>query len=232
MGSSIIWHGDSRVLAPYVEGPINAIITDPPYGMGHVSSFVETAAGKRWARKIENDSDPDAACVVFLDAVLPLVERCADDAEMYVFTRWSLVSRWEAVLAELAPFEYKNMLIWDKETPGMGDLKGNWAYSFEVILYAKKGRHELPERRSSIIRCNRTPNHQMIHPTQKPVELMETLIRMSTSPGDLIVDPFSGSGSTALAAQRLGRRCIGIELDQEYYQRSSLRLNEGAFSFE
>lgn len=219
-----IWHGDSTVLTANIEGPIHAIITDPPYGMAFRSGSAQTAAGKKWVKDIANDGDLDAALATFMTAMLPLVANSADEAEMYVFTRWSMTSVWIDAINELDPFQVKNMLIWDKGTPGMGDVEANWGFSYEVILYAKKGRRPIPNRRSSIISVPRTPSNQHIHPTQKPVELLEVLIKMSTNPGDLVVDPFSGSGSTIVAAERLGRRAIGIEFDAEHHRRSLERL--------
>lgn len=219
-----IWNGDSTVLAHEVEGPIHAIITDPPYGMSFRSSFAVTPDGLKWVRDIENDGDLVSALDTFYRAMTPLVAATADEAEMYVFTRWSLLQPWCDAIDALAPFEVKNVLVWDKGTPGMGDVQANWAFSYEFIIYAKKGRRPIPQRRSSIISIPRTPSNQHIHPTQKPVELLEVLINMSTNPGDLIVDPFSGSGSTIVAAERLGRRGIGIEFDEEHARRSRERI--------
>lgn len=227
--SAVIWHGDSRLLAPQVVGPIHCICTDPPYGMAHLSGSAQTAAGKKYVRAIANDEGIDGAILCFLEVMTPLVELTADEADMYVFTRWDMIGQWIDVVNELAPFEVKNVLVWDKGTPGMGDIEANWAFSWEAIIYAKKGRRPIPERRSSVIAVDRTPHQHMIHPTQKPVALIEKLIEMSTSPNDLVVDPFSGSGVTALAAQNLGRRAIGIELDEFYIEPSRQRLKQGVF---
>lgn len=224
-----IWHGDSRVLADKIEGPIHCICTDPPYGMAHMSGSAQTAAGKKYVREIANDGDLDAAILCFLEAMAPLVAKTADDADMYVFTRWNMIGDWIKVVNQLEPFEVKNVLVWDKGTPGMGDIDANWAFSWEAIIYAKKGRRPIPERRSSIITVERTPHQHMIHPTQKPVTLIEILLKMSTRKGDLVVDPFSGSGATAVAAMNLGRRAVGIELDEFYIEPSRLRLKQGVF---
>jgi len=223
-----IWHGDSELLSKDVKGPIHCIITDPPYGMDFKSGSAQTADGKKWVEGIANDGDLDVALGIFIRAMIPLVANTADDADMYVFTRWNMTQIWtDAINGALDPFVVKNCLIWDKGTPGMGDVEANWGFSYECILYAKKGRRPIPHRRSSIIsKIDRTPSSHHIHPTQKPVELIEVLLQMSTNAGDLVVDPFSGSGSTIVAAERLGRNAIGIELTENFANRSRQRLGQ------
>lgn len=225
-----IIQGDSTLITPKIKGPVNAIITDPPYGMAMKSNFAVTEVGKKFGNvDIANDGDVDAAIGTFLAACLPLVEVTADEAEMYVFTSWRDIGAWVEGVNGLDPFVVKNILVWDKENPGMGDLEGNWGFNHELIIYAKKGRKKLRRRMSSVIRMPKTPPGQIIHPTQKPVELMEMLIDQSTDPGDLVVDPFSGSGATIVAAQRLGRRALGIELDDDHYRRSLERIQQYTF---
>ncbi len=226
---SAIWHGDSRVLGATITQPIHMILTDPPYGVAHLSGFAQTADGKRFVREIEGDADVDRALALFSEVMAPLVAASAEQCEMYVFCRWSMIGAWSDAISKLVPFEVKNVLIWDKGWPGLGDLEANWAYTWEAIIYAKKGRRPIKNRRSSIISVDRTLHAQMIHPTQKPVALLETLIEMSTNRGDLIVDPFSGSGSTVVAASNLGRIGLGIELDEFYIARSRQRLQQGIF---
>jgi site-specific DNA-methyltransferase (adenine-specific) len=66
----------------------------------------------------------------------------------------------------------------------------------------------------------------MVHPTEKPVGLLANLITSVTKPGDLILDPFAGSGSTLVAAKKTGRRFIGVELDDDFYQIAQRRIEE------
>jgi len=66
----------------------------------------------------------------------------------------------------------------------------------------------------------------MIHPTEKPVALLTSLITSVTKPGDLILDPFAGSGSTLVAAKKTGRRFIGVELNDEYFEKAQRRIEE------
>lgn len=215
MTTNVIWHGEAeKLIATGIDRPINCIVTDPPYGADFVSRRATTPDGKRLAQAVANDDDLDTALHLFGTVFLLLADKCAPESEAYVFTRWDIVGAWIDLINTLEPatgFKFKMLLVWDKGVPGMGDIDCNWGCGHELILYLKRGRREVPYRRSSIIAVDKVPNMQHVHPTEKPVKLIEKLLEMSTDPGDLVVDPFSGSGSTSVAAQRLGRDSIGIE---------------------
>ena len=226
---SAIWYGDSRELVKDIDQPVSLIITDPPYGMSYESNFAETAQGKRFVRAVEGDGDLAEALQLFDDVMRPLVSKTVADADMYVFCRWNMIQLWIDAVNKLPEFDVKTFLVWDKGYLGMGDVEACWPFSFEIILYAKKGRRMLPERRNSVLSFNRVAQQHMIHPTEKPIELLQELIGVSSVKGDLVVDPFSGSGSTAVAAHRLGRVGLGIEVDDFYITRSRERLTQGVF---
>lgn len=223
-----IWHGDSRELAADLPDGVNCVIIDPPYGVDYQSRRAQTPQGKKIVNDIEGDGDLEGAFDLFdgiMDAVLP---KSADVCELYVFTRWDIVGDWIECVRRLTRhgFSYKMLLVWSKGYPGMGDIDCNWGCGHEIILYLKKGRRDVPERRSGVVTVNQVPAVHMIHPTEKPVDLMKRLISMSTDPGNLVVDPCSGSGATVVAAQRLGRNAIGIEKDIRYISDSRKRLEQ------
>lgn len=226
-----IMHGDSRLIIPALDETIHCVITDPPYGVNFVSRRAETAEGKKWVKAVQNDSDLGGAIDLFLEVMEVILPKLADEADLYVFTRWDIVGTWIDVVNSLPDIQYKMMLVWDKGIPGMGDIDANWGCGHELILYCKKGRRDLPYRRSSIIAIDKVHASKLIHPTEKPVALIEKFVEMSTRPGELVVDPFSGSGSTVIAAQRLNRRALGVELDNDHYRRSSLRLAQPTLGF-
>lgn len=232
MSDCKVIHGDSAQLHEQVAGPIDAIITDPPYGVGFQSNFAVTPAGKKFAPEIANDGNLDTAVDTFYSAVDPLVPKLAEHADLYVFCDRLMIGEWQAVINALPGIEVKNVLVWDKGQPGMGDLTGNWSFSWEAILYAKKGRRPIAKRRSSVISMDRILAGKNWHPTQKPVELLEILVTQSTDPGNLVVDPFAGSGSTIQACQRTGRRGIGFEINEQYATRANGQLNQGYFDLE
>jgi adenine-specific DNA-methyltransferase len=210
--------------------PVNCIITDPPYGVAFESGFAKTEQGKEFTHAIKNDSDIDTAVLTFTQAMWRLTPYLAPEADIYAFTSWEVEHEFRDAMNRIDPgvITVKNMLVWEKGWPGLGDLDANWPNSFELIIYAKKGRRRIPKRSCSVIAIDRVPSGKMIHPTEKPVELLERLIAMSTSPDDLVVDPFAGSASTLLAARNMGRNAIGFEDDEAHYVRALQRLSQGS----
>lgn len=228
-----IWHGASdlmgeRLAKVTANRKINCVVADPPYGVDFRSRRAETADGKKFVKDVANDGDIFQAERVFMDVMKAVLPCTAEQAELYVFTRWDIVDSWIRIVRNLHQygFAYKMMLIWDKGIPGMGDIDANWGCGHEIILYCKKGRRDVAYRRSGIIAVDKLGPKQHVHPTEKPAALIEKLIEMSTDPGDLVVDPFSGSGSSSVAARKLGRHSIGIEMELEYVEVARKRLTE------
>lgn len=125
---------------------------------------------------------------------------------------------------EIAGFSVKSVLVWDREVHGMGDLKGNFAPRYDTCIFATKGRYLLPGKRPvDVIRSQRVNGAELVHPNEKPVDLMRQLIESTTAPGSLILDPFAGSGSTLVAAALTGRQYIGIELDPQHHATAQQR---------
>jgi site-specific DNA-methyltransferase (adenine-specific) len=197
-------------------GSVDAIITDPPYGINYVS---QTGA------KIKNDKSP---FIWFLyDAFRVLKSGESGRGSLVCFTRWDVQQTFIDAM-KLAGFNVRSEVIWDKVVHGMGDCKTQFAPTHENIIFAIKGKYSFPGHRpKDIVTFSRiTGNQQMVHPTEKPVGLLANLITSVTKPGDLILDPFAGSGSTLVAAKKTGRRFIGVELDDDYYQIAQRRIEE------
>lgn len=126
---------------------------------------------------------------------------------------------------------FKQMVIWDKGKIGMG-----WHYrrSYETVLVASKGKgkarwYDESHRIENVIRPGDYGIRKIIpradqHPTEKPSALAAHFIRLHTQPGDVVLDPFMGSGTTGLAAAELGRSFIGIEKDPRYFTLAKRRL--------
>lgn len=179
-----------------------------------------TTEGKKNARKIANDESPEIAIATFQAVMDSLLPKTADEADMYVFTSQQVLNEWLDVTDSLTRhgFHRSAILIWDKRGPGMGDVN-SWGIGIEFIIFLKKGRRErTAKRRSPVLSFPPIPAMELIHPHEKPTNLLVPLMEHSTSPGDLIVDPFGGSASTLRAARREGRSCVAMELDEENYR--------------
>lgn len=200
---------------------IDCIVTDPPYrtisggknradGYGLSSSVLSENDGKIFQH---NDITPSD--------YLPLMYRVLrDGGHCYVMTN-VLNLREMLNVAHSVGFGLHNMLIWQKNT----GTPNRWYMKFaEYTLFLRKGpARQINNPGSSNIFTARNPRDKA-HPTEKPVELMEHYIINSTAPSDVVFDPFAGSGSTLVAAQRNGRQWIGCEIDPVYYYPAFGRL--------
>ncbi len=115
------------------------------------------------------------------------------------------------------------LLIWDKKTSINGY---SWRHQHELIIFAElPGIKPIPTGDGDILRFSAVKVDERTHPAEKPTELIDVLIKKSTTETDLILDPFLGSGTTAVACKRLNRRFIGIEISEKYCQIARDRLN-------
>lgn len=122
-------------------------------------------------------------------------------------------------IAEAAGFTFWKPLIWDKMSIGMGY---HYRARYEVILFFEKGKRKLAD--LGIPDILEVPRVRNGYPTEKPVELLEILVKQSSSPGELVLDPFMGSGSTGVAALHHRRIFIGCDLRSESISMAKKRL--------
>ncbi len=123
--------------------------------------------------------------------------------------------------AEKAGFRFWKPLVWDKCTIGMGY---HYRARYELILFFEKGKRRLND--LGIADIIEVPRIRGGYPAEKPVEVAEVLIRQSSEVGQLVADPFMGSGSVGVAAARLGRRFLGNDVNPEAVQIATRRLRE------
>jgi DNA modification methylase len=228
------------ILSTLPASSVDMIFTDPPYGHNNNNGDLihrrEAALGRGphgESRSIANDG---VEANDLFRAVLPEYRRllspgccccccCCGGGPDPQFARWSL---W---LDEV--LDFKQMIIWDKGPMGMG-----WHYrrSYETVLIAARpgAAHRWYDETNTIenvIRPGAYGIRKIIptadeHPTQKPVQLAEHFIKLHTRPGDLVLDPFMGSGTTGVACVRMGRRFIGVEIDPGYFAIAQRRIAE------
>lgn len=223
-----IAHGDSREVLAKLRTPVNCIITDPPFGVDNQSKSSVTEAGKVNARKIANDESPEVAMKVFNEVMDVLLPKTANESDLYIFTSHQVLGDWINLADSLESHGFKRsaILVWQKDGPGMGDLE-SWGIGHEFIIFLKKGhRNRSDERRSGVMHIPQVRPKELIHPHEKPIALLELLIKHSTNRGDFIVDPFAGSGSTIRAAKNLDRNALGVEFDELNYNRAVTALQK------
>lgn len=204
-----LYHGDCLEEAAWLEADV--LVTDPPYGMSYVSNMNRDRRNTKLGRVIAADKTTAAR-----DAALD-----AWDGPALVFGRWNCER----------PAHTRARLIWDKTPCGfMGDLSLPWGSAEEEVYVLGDG--WVGKREANVLRCQMlmsADRERPDHPTPKPVPLMERLIEKC--PPGIIADPFAGSGATLLAARNLGRKAIGVELEERYCEVIARRLDQQCFDF-
>lgn len=202
---------DARVILPSLPNEsIDLILTDPPYG--------DNASYGLRRVKIAGNEHPLLALEVLYDAYRLLKRNTA----AYMFCGMRHLPFVRAFFAQYTRYRLRDVVIWDKATMGVGY---GFRKQYECILALEKGR---PSYRNSgmlnLLSYRRVKAHS--HPHAKPLPLIKALIAHSTDQGGLVLDPFLGSGTTALAAQQLGRKYIGIEVNPVYCRIAASRLRQ------
>ena len=148
-----------------------------------------------------------------------------DNTAIYCFCSWHHIDFFKIEFEKY--FKLKNIIVWNKNNHGTGDLKGAYAPRYEFILFGHKGRVLLKEKRvADVIDCAKISSKKLTHPTEKPQELLEIFIKQSSDEGSIIFDGFMGTGSCGITANKLNRNFIGIELDEKYFEIAKKRLEE------
>ena len=202
--SVTLWHGDCLLHTEWLEADV--LVTDPPYGIDYRSNSRRDTL----ARSIEGDKDTRAR-----DAALGFWRKTkGEDAPALAFGTWRIKR----------PSRTRQVLIWDtKGALGMGAMDLPWKPAHQEIYVIGRG---FAGHRSSDV-LTYAPVQSMArngreHPHEKPVPLMRDLI--AKCPPGIVADPFAGSGATLVAAKAVGRKAIGIELDERYCEVIAKRL--------
>ncbi len=207
-----IYCGDClEVMKELEDNSIDCIITDPPYGLNYLSNYYKYGNPHKL---IENDDS-------FFIPIEELWNKLNSSGAMYVFYSHKI---------PLIDDRVKNTIIWVKNNWSAGDLFGDYGNQYECIAYMPKGDFKINGKRySNVWFFDREIPHY--HPTQKPTPLINRIIESATNEGDIILDPFLGSGTTARACKDLNRKCIGIEISKNYCDIAIKRLAQEVFNF-
>jgi len=200
-----------EVMKQIPDKSIDLILTDPPYGVKRDKGFGGFGGfGRPIARRQYNDCwDENRPNKIYFDEILRISKKALIFGGNY--------------FADILP-QSRHWIVWDKlnTMPTFGDCELIWTnikrnsvkkitYQYNGLLGKEKERY---------------------HPTQKPVKLIKELIEKYSDENDLVLDPFIGSGTTAVACKDLGRKCIGIEISEEYVKIAIKRLSQEVLKFD
>ncbi len=226
LGGHRLCCGDSTVVQQIerlMDGkPADLIVTDPPYGMSYSGG---RAAGEHVIDKktgevkikahgmiMNDDLRGDALTGLVRDALALCRQQTKAGAAAYVCLTWRTYSAFEAALVECG-FTIKACIVWDKQSIGLG--RAHYRGQHEFIFYCD-GQWHGDKSQSDVWAMRRGNTAEYVHPTQKPVELIERAIQNSSKVGDIVLDAFGGSGATLIACEKTNRHARLMELDPKY----------------
>ncbi len=223
------------VLSTIESDSIAAVFADPPYSSGGMTVSARRASDPRTKHQsgeltcptFNGDSrDQRGFCCWCTMWMIECFRTMKQGGVIGVFTDWrQLPITTDAIQA--AGFQWRGIVVWNKPNPR--PQSGRFAASCEYIVWATKGPRD-STKGPCLSGCYTVPSvktKDRRHSVEKPVELMEELIRVAWEPGDIVLDPFMGSGSTAVAAFRSGIGFVGIENSPEYIAIATDRIRDG-----
>jgi site-specific DNA-methyltransferase (adenine-specific) len=218
-GEHVIVHGDClEVMAKIPDKCVDLVLTDPPYGTGGRDGSVHLNDDSITGNRMSSD-----AYVWLVRTYSRLIfYRTVASAHCYIFSDWRRFKDVQ-IAFESGGWELRSLIVWDKGN-GMGQY---WRSCHEFILWFTKRKPRALSHGGCFNVLHYPPvKGQRNHPAEKPIDLVNFLIEASTRIGDLILDPFLGSGTTLVAAKQLGRRGIGIEIERKYCEIAEDRLRQ------
>ena len=212
------------------DSSVDLILTDPPYNLSEYS----TGNMKfDWRNEINNDVakwdkvpfNPEKLLKDFIRILKPT-------GNIFIFTSYNLIGKYHEIFDPL--FDAFQFMVWHKTNPIPNIRKSSFLNSCELIVCLwNKGhtwnfskQNEMHNFIESAICMGKERIKEPKHPTQKPLSVLEHIIKIASNENDVVFDPFMGVGSTGNAALNLRRRFIGIELEKEYYEATIKRLSK------
>lgn len=214
----------------YIKGmeneSVDLVIADPPFGID-----LDSLSGT-WKKSVilEKYKDEKEDVFILIKKMIVEVERVMKkDTHFYLFYPSLWYREWWDMLEEKFDYVDPIPIIWHKTnrfgTPYASGRPTRYMMQYQPILYIKKGDRALSSYKSNVLQFG-IPTGNREHPAAMPSELMEVLIEQSSLPGELVFDPFSGSGPVPVACKKLGRRCVAIEQKHEYIEMIKEKLYE------
>jgi site-specific DNA-methyltransferase (adenine-specific) len=212
-GGVTIYHADCHAILPSIDpASVGLLLTDPPYGLGYTAQARGSVQGRLEGEKVIGDAEP------------------FDPTHLLAYPR-SVIFGGNYMTDVLPP---SGWVIWSKvqdnrwshgrySTRSLAEMAWTNIHKYVALyncFWAGSPMHRMGEERGS-----------QLHPTQKPVALMRWIVDRYTEPGDLVLDPYMGSGPVARACKDTGRRYIGIEIEERYCQTAVKRLAQEVLDF-
>ncbi|MFA5723984.1 MAG: site-specific DNA-methyltransferase [Candidatus Pacearchaeota archaeon] len=213
MKTNEIIKGDClQIMKSIPKNSIDLILTDPPYG--------DNVNYGTTNKSILNNENPLINC----SALVEFYRILKKNRSVYIFTNWKHYPFLTEFIIRYTKFKIRHLIIWKKHNFGLG-----WAFrhQYEMILVIEKGKPKYNLKDFSDVQTASHINHnQLTHPHEKPIDLITKMIEHSSKTGDLILDPFCGSGAICKAAHMNNRKWIGIELDEKYVEMANRNVNQ------
>lgn len=214
------------------DNSVDLIVTDPPYNISGLSNSIDLH-GKPVNLSHFGDWDYLFNPEEFIKETKRVLKK---NGQIYIFTSDRLIGKYIDLFIKYQ-FHYRNMLVWFKANLMPKIRHRTWRSGTEYILYAGQSKCEKSsdytfnwlgqeEMKNLIIRNILGGGERLNHPTQKPLDIIKRFIIVSSNGGDFVLDPFIGSGTTAVACKQLGRNFIGFEISSEYYKIAEKRLQQ------
>lgn len=208
-----IYHGDCREVLPNLS-PVDFVLTDPPYEL--VASGGGIGAQRDYLAKTEGFTDGGF-----------------DEGLLSAFGSWACFCSKAQLLKLLGVVGDRRWMLvtWNKPNP-TPLVNANYLPDTEYIVHAWTPGRLFGEYRDRSRFILHQGDREGLHPNGKPVAVVSKMVRLGSQPGELILDPFMGSGTTLVAAKLEGRRAIGIEIEERYAEIAAKRLSQEVFNFE
>ena len=223
MQTNIIYNEDCLVgMDNLPDESVHAIITDPPYNISRESNY-----GTMFKSDIDfGEWDKGFDQKAWVGKTYRLLK---PGGALFIFNDWKNLGE-IARHGEGLGYEIKTMVRWRKDNPVPRNRDRKYVVDFEVAVWlVKPGKWTYNRKGAGFDRCEycypiTSEEERLGHPTQKPVALFKDIIERHTQKGDIVLDPFMGSGTTAVACLSTGRRYIGFEIDGAYWEIAQRRV--------
>lgn len=229
METNYIYKGDCmEYMSTLADCSVDLVASDVPYRLknrgGHGTSGGMFKKRLVNSGQVFNNNDIDIE-----DYLSELYRILKDGTHCYLMTNNFNIIHFLKVIDD-SPFHFVKNLIWMKDNKIMGNC---YMSQYEYIIMLRKGNRAVNDCGVSDVlqfanKKDKKSDGGNIHDSQKPIDLFRMLIRQSSNEGDVVFDPFMGSGTTALACIKEGRRYIGCEIDEEYHNLCMRRIKEEA----